>query len=228
MVIKFRNSNNVRRIFSDTSKLYYMNKYLTGFIFTLIIISCKKDNTTINNPNKDYSSFLVQTSQTFQGKLDGTYFSWSFGWNKFQSFAGSENAKGICDSTDPVIVVFFGLTSEDGGQTRFSLYSPKYNSTSDSEISKVFSIGKKKLGNFRTDFYLSINKNYTFYQTKSFNSTNEIEILKTEEFTNEVGKKLRVWFRLAAKLSSCYCQSNNSVLADGLMIAEFYGFRKGK
>lgn len=204
-----------------------MNKYLFGFMLTLTMISCKKEDVGNTNPKKDYSLFLAQKAQTFQGKLDGTNFSWSFGWNQFQGIAGYENGNGICDSTDPVRVVLFGLTSEGGGQTRFRLYSPKYTSTSETEFSEAFSVGKKKLGNFRKDFYLSINKDNKFYQSNSFNQTNEIEILKTEEFTDNLGKKLRVWFRLDAKLSSCSCQNNDAVLADGLMIAEFWGFKKG-
>jgi hypothetical protein len=216
-------------ILQDTSKLDFMTKYFLGFILMLTMFSCKKNDISIVNSKKDYTSFLTQTTQTFQGKLDGANFSWSYGWNTFQGIKGYENGNGICDSTDPVRVVLFGLTSEGGGQTRFRIYSPKYNSTSDTEISQIFSLGKKKLGDFRTDFYLSINKDNNFYQSNSYSSTNEIEILKTQEFADYNGiKNLRVWFRLDAKLSSCSCQSTNTVLADGLMIAEFYGFRKGQ
>ncbi len=203
-----------------------MFKYLLGFIFSLTIISCKKDDVVNTNSKKDYSAFLTTKSQTFRGTLDGTDFSWSFGWNQFQGIAGYENGNGICDSTDPARIVLFGLTSEGGGQTRFRIYSPKYNSTSDAEFYKVFSLGKKKLGDFRTDFYLSINKDNNFYQSNSLSEASEIEILKTEEFTDYLGKKLRVWFRIDAKLSSCNCQNNHSVLAGGLLLAEFYGFKK--
>jgi hypothetical protein len=203
-----------------------MYKYLLGFILALTIISCRKDDTGIKK--KDYSYFLNETGQTFQGKLNGENFSWSFGWNQFQGISGYENGNGVCDSTDPVRVVLYGLTLEGGGQTRFRLYSPKYNSLSDTEFSQVFSVGKKKLGDFRTDFYLSINKDNKFYQTSSLNSSSEIEILKTQEFTDYLGKKLRVWFRIDATLSSCSCQNDNSTLTDGLMLAEFYGFKKGQ
>jgi hypothetical protein len=204
-----------------------MIKYFLGILLSLSIFSCKKDDVAINISKKDYSSFLAKTNQTFQGKLNGTNFSWSFGWNQFQGNAGYENGDGICDSTDPSRVVLFGLTSDDGGYTRFRLYSPKYNSSSEAEISQIFSVGKKKLGDFRKDFYLSIYRGDKFYQTNRFNSSNEIEILKTEEFSDYLGKKLRVWFRIDAKLSSCDCQNNNSVLTDGLMVAEFFGVKKG-
>jgi hypothetical protein len=201
-----------------------MNKFLLVFIFTLTIIGCKKDDATINP--KDYTFFLRETGQTFKGKLNDTAFSWSYGWRQFQGIAGYENGYGVCDSTDPVRIVLFGLTSENNAQPRFALYSPRYNSSSETEFSEVFSLGKKKLGDFRTDFYLSITKDNKFYQTNSLNTTNEIEILKTEEFTDYYGKKLRVWFRLDAELSSCNCQSSSLALTDGLMIAEFFGYRK--
>jgi hypothetical protein len=46
----------------------------------------------------------------------------------------------------------------------------------------------------------------------------EIEILKTEAYTDYLGKKLRVWFRIDAKLSSCNCQNNNAALTSGLIV----------
>jgi hypothetical protein len=203
-----------------------MIKYFFGLILTLTLFSCKKSD--VPSPNQiDYSSFLAKKNQTFYGKLDGTFFSWTFGWNQSQGVAGYENGYGICDSTDPVRVVLFGLTSESDLTTRFMLYSPRYISTSATEFSQVFSLGKKKLGDFRIDFHLKVYKDNTVYQSNSLNPANEIEILKTEEFTDYSGKKLRVWFRVEGKLSSCNCQNNTSLLSDGLMIAEFYGFKKG-
>jgi hypothetical protein len=102
-----------------------------------------------------------------------------------------------------------------------------FDSTSDSEIYTVFSLGKKKLGDYKTDFYLSINMGNNLYQSNGFNFMNEIEILKTQEFIDSFDnlRKIRVWIKLDARLSSCGCQDNNSVLTDGLMIAEFRGIR---
>lgn len=202
-----------------------MKKYLIGIILALTIFSCKKDDS-----QKDYSSFLKQSSQTFQGELDKSYFSMSYGGSSgYQSTAGYENGNGVCDSTDPVRVVLFGLTAVNDSKKSFILYSPKFNTTSESEISKVFSIGKKKLGAYRSDFYLRITQGNKLYESNGFNNTNEIEILKTVEYIDNISKMrtLRVWFRLDAKLSSCGCESNSSVLSNGLMIAEFIGVRNG-
>lgn len=202
-----------------------MNKYLLGLIIILAFVSCKKDEV---NTQKDYSYILNQTTPTFQGNFDGERFSWRFGWNQFQSIAGYENGDGLCDSTDPSRVLMFGLTSEDGGKTRFLLYTPKYNSASDTEISQLFSVGKKTLGDLRRDFYLTISKNNQFYQSSRSSTSNEIEILKTEKFWDYSVQKLRVWFHIEAKLSSCGCGVDNSSITDGLMIVEFYGVKKGQ
>jgi hypothetical protein len=204
-----------------------MKKIVLGLAVLLVIAGCKKDG--ISEPvssQKDYSFFLSQTGTSFQGKLDNTTFSWRYGWRQFQSIAGFENGNGICDSTDPVRVVLYGLTSEDSAKTRFRLYSPKFNSSSESEVAQVFAVGKKKLGDFRNDFYLSIYKDNKQYQTSSTDLENQIEILKAEEFTDYLGKRLRVWFKLDANLSSCNCQNSKIALTGGLMIVEFYGFKK--
>lgn len=202
-----------------------MKKYIFSLILVATIFSCRKENA--EGEKKDYTYFLSETGQTFTGKLDGAYFSWSYGWNQFQSMAGYENGNGVCDSTDPVRVLLFGLTSEDGGNTRFTIYTPRYNATSEAEFLRVFGVGKKKLGDFRSDFYLQIQKDRKFYHTVS-NSNNEIEILQTHEFIDDFQvRKLRVWFRIEARLTGCNCGEDNLKLSDGLMVAEFFGYRKG-
>ncbi len=201
-----------------------MTKYILGLIFILTIFSCTEDDSVLVSPVKDYTSFLAQTTPKFSGRIDNAWFSWIFTLGNSQSMAGYHNGYGICDPNDPMRVVFFGLTSESDLQTRFTLYSPRYNS--ESEVAQVFGVGKKKLGNFRDDFYLSMYKDGKIYQSNDLNSTNEIEILKTEEFTNHTGKKLRVWFRIDAKLLSYSYPGNLSLLTDGLMIAEFNYFKK--
>ena len=120
----------------------YMTKFFLGLILIFTMFSCKKDEITLT-PNKDETSFLDQTTKTFNGKIDGATFSWTFGVRQSQSTAGYENGNGVCDSTDPVRIVFFGLTSESNLQNRFTLYTPKYNSTSGSEYSQIFSPEKR-------------------------------------------------------------------------------------
>jgi hypothetical protein len=201
-----------------------MKKFFSGLLLTQLLICCNKNDASLSK--NDYAFFLANSTPTFFGKLNGKPFSWTYGWNQSQSLAGFENGNGICDSTDPVRVVLYGLTSEMDLQTRFILYSPKYNSQSEADISRVFSVGTKKLGDFRSDFHLKIYKDNQYYQSNGLSAKNEIEILKTEEFSDNFGKKLRVWFRIDARLSSCSCQNNNASLSDGLMIAEFSGFKK--
>lgn len=212
-----------------------MIKHLLVLFTVLTLLGCKKDAQLVETPKKedqkiscpkmDESYFLTLTNQSFQGELDGACFSWSFGLSQFQGIAGYENGNGVCDSTDPVRMLLFGLTS-GGGQNRFWLYSPKYDVTADADFLKVFGLGKKKLGVLRDDFYLAIKKDGKIYQTDRTNQSNDIEILKAEEFTDYVTPKIRVWFKLNAKLSLQDDQSSTIVLANGFIIAEFYGHRR--
>jgi hypothetical protein len=192
-----------------------MERILLGIVLTLTIFGCKKEEVPISNLKKDYSSFLSEKGLSFRGKLNANSFYWSFGY-QFQS-------NNMYDTASKRMVMF-GLVSEDGGDKWFQLYSPKYNSESASDFLKVFGLGEKKLGDWENDFYLRIYTNADLYESNSLNTASEIEILKTQEFTNGSGKKkLRVWFRIDANLFS----SNKSVtLKEGLMIAEFYGFKK--
>jgi hypothetical protein len=82
-----------------------MTRYLIGFILTLTILSCQKDE-----PQKDYSLFLAKSSESFQGILDENSFSMNYGLNQFQKLEGYDNGNGVCDSDDPSRVVKFGLT----------------------------------------------------------------------------------------------------------------------
>ncbi len=200
-----------------------MIKPLLSFILILIIVSCKKDDLQIT-PREDNAKFLTTSLPIFIGNLGGNNFSWSNGGQGGQ-WGGYTNDN--CDPTNPMKIVIFGLSL--GGQTAFKLYSPKHNTTSQEEFDRLFSLGKKKLGDFQTDFHLEIlkEKENKFYQSSSLASINEIEILKTEEFTDYFGQKLRVWFKITAKLS-CNSTSNDNdgLLSNGLMIAEFQTFKK--
>ena len=221
--------------FSLATKISNMIKYFIALFIASTLLGCKKDTQLVeitrkdarkvSCPKLDESYFLTLTNQSFRGELDGTCFSWSFGLSQFQGIAGYENGNGVCDSTDPVRMLLFGLTSEDGGQTRFWLYSPKYDVSSEGEFSNVFGLGKKKIGVLREDFYLAVKKDGKFYQSDRSNQSNEMEVLKTEEFTDDFNTKIRVWFKINARLSLQDVQNSNIVLANALMIAEFYGHR---
>ena len=122
--------------------------------------------------------------------------------------------------------MIFGL-SGDMGFTSFILSSPKFNSTSEAEFKKIFSLGKKQLGNKYSDFNLTIQEDNRYYFTNNLNP-GQIEILKTEDFFDHLSQRsLRVWFRVNTNLSSCSCQGNKSKLTNGLMVAEFTGYRNG-
>jgi len=190
-----------------------MRKILIAFILSTTIIGCKKE---AYQPN--YTSFFSQSVQSFKGDLSGNSFAWAFGVGAFQSIMGYSN--------EPLRVVSFGLISENGGHTSFSIQSRKYNAESEEEFMKVFGVGMKRIGGFDYDFYLSINDNGQIYTSNYANANSEIEILKTEEFQDNSGKKLRVWFRIDVTFTTCICTANIPHLKGGLMIAEFMGYKK--
>ncbi len=200
-----------------------MKQFLPTLLLIVTVISCNKED--MISP-KDYTAFLKKTQQTFGGNLNGKDFYWRFALDGCQGLAGFQNGNGICDSTDPERVVLFGLNSTDG-QNGFTLYSPKFNSASDIEILHLFSPGIKQLGDLNKDFHLSMRINGQLYSSGRLNAVGEIEILKSEEFTDYLGKKIRVWFRLDGRMASCNCNNNSVILKDGLMIAEFWGYKKG-
>ena len=192
------------------------------FIFGLFFLfACEKEEA--RTTKKDYSTFLAYNVNSLFGVLENKSISWSFGSN-FQGISGYENGSGVCDPTDPTRTVLFGLTSEGGGNTYFRFYSPVYNATTDFE--NIFELGEKRLGNFKTDFYLSIFIDNTLYES-SRNLSNQIEILKKQELRSTDGfVRYRVWFRLNAILKPiCGCEKPDLKLTDGMLLAEFFGVK---
>jgi hypothetical protein len=205
-----------------------MKSLLAVFTLCVIFVSCSKnsDEDIIIEQPKDYSAFLSTTDYKFFGKLDGVDFFWAMGVAKFQSLTGYENPDGICDTTNYDRTLLFGLSSEDGGKTRFQIHTPACNVKSQDGFNKVFSVGEKTLGARNIDFFLAIQIGDKQYYTNSYSGKNEIEILKTEEFNNYWGNpRLRVWFKIDADLASCECNTVSSRLTDGLLVAEFYGYK---
>lgn len=204
-----------------------MKSIVTIFAFCIIFTSCTKKSEEDNNiePPKDYSGFLSSTDYKFLGKIDGVDFLWAMGVAKFQLLNGYENPDGICDSTNYDRTLLFGLTSVDGGKTRFQIYTPACNVKSQDGFNKVFSLGEKALGARNIDFFLAIQIGDKQYYTNSYSQKNQIEILKTEEFNNYWGSpRLRVWFKIDADLANCECNTVSARLTDGLLVAEFYGY----
>ncbi len=200
-----------------------MRAFVLLSFLSVLFFSCEKEEEIVP-VQKDFSHFLLQTTPTFKGILDGTGISWKFGAGTgFYSQQGYKNGNGICDPTDPERVVEYGLISNDG-QKRLLIQSPKYNSASNEELEEVFSVGKKKLGDEYTDFHLSIKLTDTHYYSSGSVPESTLEILKTEEFVNEHSEEsVRVWFVLDAEMVNCECEQKGEhpKLTNGLIIAEF-------
>jgi hypothetical protein len=209
-----------------------MKKYLFGLVFIFAIAGCKKEIAPAPAPanevaqTDDVVTFLNLSNSMFEGKINNVFFTKiSGGYGYFDDMGWyNGDTDGICYPQDLHRCVVSGLTAQGGGGGSFELYSPRFNSASATDWSQIFSIGSKKLGTKVKDFYLSMNLGSDVYYTTATNTTNNIEILKTELFTDASGPKLRVWFTLNAVLVSSANTSLTANLSDGMMIGVFEGF----
>ncbi|MDB5197544.1 MAG: hypothetical protein JWP88_1915 [Flaviaesturariibacter sp.] len=201
-----------------------MSRCLYFLMIMASFVSCKKSETVI--PPENHSLFLATQNTMFTGKLDNTSMDWRFGM-AFQKSMSNENGTGICDPSDPIRLVSFSLIDNANPQDRFILYSPKYDASSNTAISSIFTPGKKKLGNKRTDFYFEWRLGSKTYSTTGSNTPGEIEILKAEEIINPIGMYImRVWFKINGNMSTCACTNAKSVPVNGYLLAEFIEYRK--
>jgi hypothetical protein len=158
-----------------------MRRLILYGVLVLSVLACKKDKDERQRSEKDYSLFLAQTQPEFQGKLNENPFSWKFAWGQFQKSGVYAPLPNSQDTSELVRMVASGLISP-GANLRWSmLHTPRYNSGSESEIAKVFSIGKKNLGEYISDYHLELFTNGVLYKSRGFEAKNEVEILKTSE-----------------------------------------------
>lgn len=205
------------------SKKYIVKLNCFAILFTLLFFSCS-DNESEVKP--DYSLFLSIKNPTFQGKIDGQNFIWNYGLAQFQMTTGIQSI--TCnDPNDFSRYTVFGLMSDDN-QNRVMLYSPLFDIRDNNWSELLFDNEKKNIGTFNQDFSLVITRNGKTVQSSSL-TKGELEVLKTQEFTNVFDKtSLRVWLKLKTKLTSCECTNTESALTDGLMVAEFWDYKNFK
>lgn len=198
-----------------------MKRIILIILTTTLLIGCGEENEV--RPN--YSEFFKLDYPTFRGAINNTNISWNYGLFQFQMTTGYQSGTGICnDTTDFTRIAIFGLMSDDN-QKRVMLYSPIYDVKNLDWFKSLFKIGKRKLGGFREDFYLTVTRDGKFSETNNLNK-GEIEILKTEEFINPFSKpSLRVWFSLDTELLPCNRLETSTILKEGLIIAEFWDYK---
>jgi hypothetical protein len=201
-----------------------MRRLILYCALTLTLLACKKDQSEPRSLENNHASFLAQTEPAFQGKFNENPFSWKSGWNQFQRGYVYTPMPDGQDTSELVRVIASELISW-GSNLRWSmLHTPKYNSGSESEVVKVFSVGKKNLGDYISDYHLEIFTNGVLYKSARFKTTNAIEVLKAKESNDDLGKKILLWMKISGVLKSS--NGNDSLtLNEGLMIAEFYRFK---
>jgi hypothetical protein len=204
----------------------------TSFIFfaILFLLACKKDKDYWANEERyDLNFFLMQTNNSFEGKMDGKTVSWVYGRNVSKASFGYQNANGFCDSTDPSRILLSGLTIPSQEPTQFCFFTPMYYSNIERERNQIFSTGKKKLGDLSTNYCFVFKIGDTEYISSSKNADNKLEILKAEAVTGLIGKKcIRVWFRIKANLIPYRSSKKDTHDISGLLLLEFWGLRFGE
>lgn len=164
-----------------------------------------------NEAKPDYSSFLKLDYPMFAGKIDGKYVFWKYGLEQFQMSQLIKPSGSTNDSTDFSRFIGFSLISDDT-ENQVDLVGPIFNILDN---------------NWQDEFRLTIVRDGNMIHS-SLLAEGEIAILQVQEFSNPFNKpSMRVWLTLRGKLSSARsCSPNDAVLTDGLMIAEFWDYKR--
>lgn len=195
---------------------------LTLFILTLWSCSNEEENLI---PKEDYATFLNDHIPSFKGKLNTQAFYWKYGQYTGQIATGYENGNGICDPSDPVRILSFGLSVENEAN-QLIFITPKMNINNQSEVNTILSKGKKNIGTLYNDFQIIIRKNDVIYTSNPI-SNQQFEILKTEDFINDFNKKRKlVWIKIDhLELTNCNTCGDKLQVTEGFIIAELEGYQ---
>ncbi|TYC18151.1 hypothetical protein ES677_01870 [Bizionia gelidisalsuginis] len=199
-----------------------MKKLIIIFALSFSFFSCDKDDTEILE--EDYASFLEKTTPQFSAHLGNEVLNWRSGFAAYQSSIGYLYPDG--DQTHPHRYLRF-ILNEENGDNQFLIRAPLYDTSSETEFTTVFGQGIKTIGKSNDDFYISIKNNNYNYAICNSDAKFQLEILKTEEITNEYSsqKELFVWIKIEKiNLNDCNFNYNKS-LNNGLILAKFYGHK---
>jgi len=199
-----------------------MKKILLILTLSILFVSCDKDDAEIQS--EDLSYFLESSTPQFSASLDNELLNWMFGVGTYQTNIAYLFPNG--DSTDPNRYLRFVLNQENG-DNQFVLRTPIYDTSSDDEFNSVFGIGLKTIGNSDDDFFISLRNNNENYSICNSDVDYQIEILKTEETTDNSPNQssLKVWIKIVdLNLNECNPNYNKS-LTSGLILAKFYGYK---
>lgn len=198
-----------------------MKKVFLSILVT-IIVGCNKDDD--NNNKVDYTSFFEKTRPQFSGNINNNFLFWEFNFGTYQMSSASLYPNG--DATDPNRLLRFVLNQENGNN-QFVITTPIFDITSENDFNTVFGLGKKKLGDYNENYHISITDNNYNYQICKSTANYSIEVLKTEEIILESPNYniLKVWYKIDnIELNKCN-PNNNYSLTDGLIIAQFIGYK---
>jgi hypothetical protein len=195
-----------------------MKTYLLLVFSSLLFSSCSSDDNTT-----DYSSFLNETTPQFNAKIDGIEKSWKFDSNFQLGMWGDPMTEDPADSNR---YLSFMIT-EQSLNRRFVMRTPAYNASSLTEFQQTFGIGKKELGSYIKNFYITVKDGNHEYLVCAATLGNKLEILKTVELIDPIFNLpcLKVWFKIN-KINSTNCSTGDEFeMKDVMIIAEFVEYK---
>ena len=197
-------------------------KKILILLLTISLMSCSKDEIETTQPN--YSAFLNNHTPSLFGKLNSQPINWEFGY-EYQMTTGFDNGNGVCSTTDPVRILFFGLTDNNDSSNQIFFITPKMDTSNQNDVKNVLSIGQKQFGDLYNKFQFQILKNNNLYINNP-NSNQKLEILKSEEFIYDDNKKyMLVWIKIDnLELENSNQYGDKIQLKDSFMIAKLDGF----
>lgn len=196
-------------------------KKILLLLLTISLISCSKDEIE----EIDYSSFLALRTPRVSGEFNTQYFNWEYGWTKFQMGSGYDIGNGVCSETNPVRILKFHL-GNDAGTEQFVFITPSLDTSDQTEVNAVLNNGEKQIGEVYENFYISFRKDGQFYKSDS-NTTDKLEILKTEEFVDtDNSTHISVWIKIDYLILENNDKNNENLEIKNLtLVAELFGHR---
>ncbi len=194
------------------------------FLILLVLpffISCNKDDTPLVVIEE--ITFLDLTTPQLSAKLNNSSLLWLGGFA--EGYSVTSGASFLNES--PNIRKLYFTLDQNNGNNQFSISTPIYDFSNETEFQNVFGLGKKSLGNSNQDFKLFLRHNGITFQFCHQEQNLCLKIVKTEEMYVEHAERdqLKGWFKVDdIDLSICNF-SQGTFLEDGLILAEFFFYK---
>ena len=133
----------------------------------------------------------------------------------------------VCSPTNPIRILKFSFSHKtDDDLKQFVFVTPPMDTSDETDVNTVFGIGEKQVGEIYKDFYISFRKGDEFYKSTS-NTTDKLEILKTEEFIDDDNRtRLLVWIKVDSLVLENHDDSGENIeLKNMLLVVNLWGHK---